>query len=213
MKKFSHFFRFLFLITFFLPGISIYAQHSISGFTKYAHKTTAGLLNPLAIGNPAGTCDSIRVFLFQENVIIDTACPDQTGFYSFTGLANGTYSVEAQVNKKWGGVGSADASAILRNFVQLNGFSFYPPGYFTNIYLLAGDANGLGVTPNALDALLFIKRFVGLIPNFLPPYVSPGRPDYTSERHIVVLDGTADKTQDILTLCTGDVNGTYTPYY
>ena len=94
----------------------------------------------------------------------------------------------------------------MRNFVHLNGF------YLTGIYLIAAEINGVGAVPNALDALIATRRFVGIIPNFLPPGVVPGRPDWCSESFAITVNGTANQTKDVQVLCTGDVNGTYTPF-
>ncbi|MEI6576981.1 MAG: hypothetical protein WCO63_12465 [Bacteroidota bacterium] len=195
-----------------ISGLAAVAQNSISGKTKYAHKTPAGVYAPTTIGNPVSNCDSIKVLLKQNDINIDTACPDIIGNYIFSNLPNGTYTIEALVHKKWGGVGSSDAQAVMRHFVNFNGFSLYPDGYFTNIFLLAGDVNGMGFVPNALDALMITRRFVGIIPDFKPPAVNPGRPDYTSEKHTIIVSDGINIIKDILVLATGDVNGTFTPY-
>jgi hypothetical protein len=81
----------------------------------------------------------------------------------------------------------------------------------TGLKITAADVNGNGI-PNSADALAVSRRFVGQIPNFLPPNVSvPGGPDWYYETFSVVVDGTANKTQNLFALCAGDVNGSYIP--
>ncbi len=180
---------------------------NLIGKTYYAHKTSTGVYQPLTIGNPGGTCDSIAVQLIQGGTVVHSTCPDAQGNYSFLNLDNGTYTLKSVVSgKKWGGVNANDAQAIMRNFVHLNGF------YLTGIYLIAAEINGVGAVPNALDALIATRRFVGIIPNFLPPGVVPGRPDWCSESFAITVNGTTNQTKDVQVLCTGDVNGTYTPF-
>jgi hypothetical protein len=149
---------------------------NLEGKTWYAKKTTSGTPIPAPIGNPGTSCSDVTVQLLQNNVVVQTACPNSAGEYSFLELLNGTYTLRATSTKPWGGVNAADAQAIMRNFVHLNNF------YLTGVHLTAGEINGLGQTPNSLDALLVTRRFVGIIPNFMPPAVVPGRPDWALHR-------------------------------
>jgi len=187
---------------------------NLTGKTYYAHKSITGVFSPILMGNNAN-CDSISVYLMQGNVVVDSTCPDASGNYSFTNLDNGNYTLKSVPHKKWGGCNSADANAIMRNFVHLNNF------YLAGIYLNAADVNGSPISNpigTALDALLVTKRFVNIIPTFLPGTYNgttippPGRVDWASESFPITVTGTANQVKDILTLCTGDVNGTYSPY-
>jgi hypothetical protein len=177
--------------------------NDLSGLVLYAHKTPAGMYSPYPVGNPGGPPYLVKVVLKQGNTILYTAFPDSNGQYSFFNLANGNYTLTAVVDLGWTGVNMIDAQLIMQNFVHGS------PVLLTSPWLDAGDVNGMGAPnpPNSLDALLIARRFVGIIPNFMPPSVVPGKPDWYSESFNISINGTANQTKDIRVLCTGDVNG------
>ncbi len=183
--------------------INLLNCNDLSGNVYYAHKSGTGISIPKLMGNFVNTCDSVQVQLWAGSTLIDTACTGYNGNYQFTSLPNGSYTLKAKINKRWGGVNSVDAQLIQMNLVHLNGF------YMAEPWLSAGDVNGIGSIPNALDGLIMMRRFVGIIPNFLPPGVVPGKPDYYSESFNLSFNGAVNQTQDIRVLCTGDVNGSY----
>jgi len=185
--------------TFFLLSICLFinvvafSQGSISGQVNYANTA----LTPIH--------DSAEVMVYQGTTIISQMPVNPDGSFNFTGLPDGTYTVKALVNKKAGGWNLMDSYRILTNFIQI-------PPLLSGIYLTAGDVNGSGGIPD-VDRIAIARRFVGQIPSFQPPYVSaPGMPDWVSETITVnIISGSAE-TITVLVLCTGDVNGSFTPY-
>ncbi len=171
-----------------------FAQGSISGQVNYANPA----LTPIH--------DSTLVFVYQGTTVISQMPVNPGSSFSFTGLPDGTYTVKALVSKKAGGWNAMDGLRVLCFFVQI-------PPLLSGIYLQAADANGSGGIPGSTDALSIIRRCVGQIPNFQPPYnPQPGMPDWVSETITVdIISGSAE-TITVLVLCTGDVNGSFTPY-
>jgi hypothetical protein len=134
--------------------------------------------------------------LFQDSAgsILDSTTTNNVGDYSFSGYSNGFYRVKAAPNLTWGGVNATDALAIVRhytNYVLLQGFR-----------LQAADVNGSNNVNNT-DALLITRRYSNLVPTF-----NVGA--WLSENPIVQANGQTI-TQNIQTLCYGDVNGSYNP--
>jgi hypothetical protein len=125
---------------------------------------------------------------------LDSTTTNNVGDYSFSGYSNGFYRVKAAPNLTWGGVNATDALAIVRhytNYVLLQGFR-----------LQAADVNGSNNVNNT-DALLITRRYSNLVPTF-----NVGA--WLSENPIVQANGQTI-TQNIQTLCYGDVNGSYNP--
>ena len=134
--------------------------------------------------------------LFQDSAgsILDSTTTNNAGDYSFSGYSNGFYRVKAAPSLTWGGVNATDALAIVRhytNYVLLQGFR-----------LQAADVNGSNNVNNT-DALLITRRYSNLVPGF-----NVGA--WLSENPIVQANGQTI-TQNIQTLCYGDVNGSYNP--
>jgi hypothetical protein len=134
--------------------------------------------------------------LFQDSAgsILDSTTTNNAGDYSFSGYSNGFYRVKAAPNLTWGGVNATDALAIVRhytNYVLMQGFR-----------LQAADVNGSNNVNNT-DALLITRRYSNLVPTF-----NVGA--WLSENPIVQANGQTI-TQNIQTLCYGDVNGSYNP--
>ena len=98
-----------------------------------------------------------------------------------------------------------DSYRIMSNFIGNQPF-------LSGIYLMAGNVDGGGGIPD-FDSMIILYRFVGLIPNFMPPNVlQPGQADWVSETITVNIVSGSAETIAIKVLCTGDVNGSFTPY-
>jgi hypothetical protein len=127
------------------------------------------------------------------------------GAYTIRGNANGNYKLSGATTKPWGGLQAFDATLIARYLGSIV--------TFTNLQKRAADVN-LSNTITAFDGTL-VKRRLGsiLVPQWTAPdFVFDGPFPITP-----VLDGLpvtisgADITQELRTLCTGDLNSSYAP--
>ncbi len=176
-----------------LFSTSVLAQGTVNGHVSYANAAQTPIH------------DSAMVQLYQGGMFIAALPPDGNGDYGFDALPAGTYTLTVSVNKKAGGVNAMDSYLIVRHFIGM-----LPP--LNGIFLVAADVNGSGGIPGAADELAIARRFVHMIPSFMPPFVPPpGRPDWVSETRTVTLTDGATETANIRVLCTGDVNGSFTP--
>ncbi len=185
---------FYILIICLFINILSYSQGSIYGHVRYAN-TDSTLID-----------DSTVVTVYQGSVIVNQMPVNPDGSFYFDGLADGNYKVKAVVSKKAGGWNAMDSYQIVLFFVGY-------PTLLSGIYFKAADVNGSGGIPASTDALTILRRFVGQIPAYMPPYtVPPGMPDWVSENITVnILSGSAEVIT-VKVLCTGDVNGSFTPY-
>jgi len=146
------------------------------------------------------------VNLYQNSVLVGSVAVNNTGWYSFDNLQPGTYQVTANCTGPVGGINAVDAIMVLVAFIQ----QLNPP--LDPLNKLAADANGSGGIPNTSDALAISSLFVGMVPNFMPPYTpSPGGSPWLSESFTVVLAPGQAATQNLKVLCRGDVNGSHIP--
>jgi hypothetical protein len=97
--------------------------------------------------------------------------------------------------KPWGGGNSTDALLILKHFVHMI--------TLTGLYAEAGDVDNSGGI-NSLDALLTARRFIGSITSFAAG-------DWVFENPTISVPIPGTYTQNVGALCTGDVNGSFTP--
>jgi hypothetical protein len=127
------------------------------------------------------------------------------GIYYFTGMVDGAYAVAATSTNVWGGSNTFDATLILRYSAGVPGYDF-----FTNLQKRAADVNLTG-TVNTFDATLISRRAASIAtpqwtaPNFVFDGPYPGLSGYP----VNVAGGIG--TANIKALCSGDVNGNYTP--
>jgi hypothetical protein len=131
------------------------------------------------------------------------------GAYEFSGIADGAYNLTAATTKAWNGMTTFDATLILR----------YTGGVitFTNLQKRAADVNKTntinGVT--TFDATLILRRAASQpTPQWTaPPFVYDG--PYPATPYELGLDVTvsgADVNVNLRMLCSGDINGSYTPW-
>lgn len=158
--------------------------------------------------NTQGTLikDSAVACLYQGQTLVYQDTIHADGSFLFENMADGTYRLEVKCWKTWGGGNAFDGLKILKHFTQM-------PPMLTGLFLTVGDVNGSGGIPASADALAVVRRFVGLIPNFMPPNVPlPGSADWHSETFNLVIDANSQMVQNVHVLCTGDVNGSYIPW-
>jgi hypothetical protein len=137
--------------------------------------------------------------------------PSVGGGFDIRPLGNGSYALTGAVAKPWGGMTTFDATLILRYAGGVPGFGL------TDLQKRAADVNMTntagGVT--TFDATLILRKAT-LPPGTFPPqwtaplFVFDG--PYPSTPALIGLPVTvsgANVTQNLRTLCSGDVNGSY----
>jgi hypothetical protein len=129
---------------------------------------------------------------------VATTTTGTNGNYSFSNIPNGNYTIVITTTKAWGGVNNVDVLRIRQHLQNIS--SAITP--LTGIRLLAADVYLLG-TLNSVDVLQIRRRIQNLTYSwtaanylFLPTQVSVNN---------------ADATLNIESLCSGDVDGSYTP--
>jgi len=170
--------------------VTMYVGYSISGNVYYGNTGTS---KPMATNT--------TVTLTPGSTISTGAL----GYYRFNAIGNGNYTMTGATTKPWGGLQALDSIQVQR-FVS-------GAVTFSNLQKRAGDVNKSSSVQN-LDAT-FIRRRVSSIP--VPQWTAPdwifngpfGTPPALQELPITVAG--SDVTQELRTLCSGDVNGSYSP--
>ncbi|MFM7496662.1 MAG: T9SS type A sorting domain-containing protein, partial [Bacteroidota bacterium] len=163
----------------YFDNIEIGSTATLTGLLRYNNTAVTGLTNS-------------DVRLLSGTAQIATAVTGTGGAYTINAIPAGSYTVTAATTKPWGGVNGADALTINRHFsgaVPLVG-----------LRLKAGDVN-MNVAVNSQDALLVSRRFSGITSTF-----SAGNWAFEA-LPVNITAGTV--TQNLLGLCFGDVNGSY----
>jgi len=140
----------------------------------------------------------------------DTYGPTTTdGVFYFTGMADGAYTITGTCALPWGSDQlTFDATLILR-------YAAAVPGYdLSNLKKRAADVNMTNTTgsPDTFDATLLLRRAASVpTPTWTAPnYVFDGPfPTPPSGYSVNVSAGLG--TVSLKGLCSGDVNGSYTP--
>ena len=151
--------------------------------------------------NSANTpLDSLKVFLKQNNIIVDSTRTNLSGHYQFFGKSNGTYTISATTKKTWNSVNGTDAIKVQRHFAEIELLT-------EPVRLQAGDVN-LSNSINGTDAVKIKRRFTGLDTTFT-------RGDWTFAKPTIggdtIIESGSNVTQDFYGLCVGDVNGSNNP--
>ena len=126
--------------------------------------------------------------------VIGTTSTNSTGNYSFSGLFNGEYTLEATTTKAWGG---ATASDILLYKKHVGNIAL-----LEGIFLTSGDVNGSGGI-TASDVLLIKKRIGNITNSFVVG-------DWAFNNTPITVSG-SNVTQNFNGLCYGDANASYIP--
>ena len=113
------------------------------------------------------------------------------GYYEFTNIPTGTYSLRLTNPTPWGGVNATDALKIKRHVASLE--------TLTGLALTAANVN-LASGVNSTDALLVQLRTAGLVGSF-----AAGNWVYSGT------SASSAATRNITALATGDVNKSYVP--
>ncbi|MEI7980923.1 MAG: M14 family zinc carboxypeptidase [Bacteroidota bacterium] len=155
--------------------------HGISGAVTYPNTGNTPMNNiSVNLKNSSGS-------------VIATTTTNVSGNYSFTGVNDGNYTLEASTDKPWGGVSAADVLLFrkhIANIVPLSG-----------IYLASGDVNGTG-SLTAADVLLIKKRIITIVNSFPVG-------DWLFNNLPVTVTG-SDVIQNFNGIVYGDANASYT---
>ncbi|MEI7980684.1 MAG: T9SS type A sorting domain-containing protein, partial [Bacteroidota bacterium] len=156
--------------------------HMVSGLISYANTTSTPLSGvQLNLKNTQGT-------------VVSSAVTDGSGSYSFSGIADGSYTIEASTTKPWGGATAADVLLYKKHIAGIAALS--------GIYLASGDVNGNG-SITASDVLLIRKRIISIITSFPVG-------DWLFNPQPVTVSG-GNVTQSFNGLTYGDANASYQP--
>ncbi len=166
----------------FVDGAVSFGQcGNINGHVSYDNSLSTALSNTYVNASVAGT-------------LLRKDTTDSQGFYQFTGLNNGFYTLNASTPKAWGGVNSIDALTIMKYFTGVVSLS--------GMKLLAADVNASGYV-NTVDAQQIARRFVNIISSFSAGewLFSHDTTTIANNNHVIHLKG----------ICVGDANGSYVP--
>jgi hypothetical protein len=123
---------------------------------------------------------------------------DGSGLFSFDGLSNDTYILKPVVTLPWGnsGVNVTDV-LIYKQFIAKS-------RTLSSFRERAGDVNGSGLPVNVTDVLLIMRRLGDPSKTFTAG-------DWLFDNTSAVINNSGKSGQNILALCYGDANGSYTP--
>ena len=163
--------------------MNVVAGSTISGTITYSN----GAMTPL-------TGCNVGLYNDASEMIFSTTS-DGTGYYEFPGLLDGNYTLQTSVTKAKGGITTADGIITGRMAAGIG-------GPYTSLQFLAGDVNASGGV-TTVDAIL-VKRRAAALPS------DWAAADYVFEVQSVSVSA-GDETVDYQGVCSGDVNGSFTP--
>jgi len=169
-------------------SVTVNTCGTIAGYVQYDNVYLSGM-NGVTVNlrTPSGSLVASTVTTFDGLGV--------EGYYSFTNIAAGTYSLTADYSGTWLGNNATDAL-----IVNLNTIGSWP---LTGLRLVVADVNNDGII-TGIDALMIKDRTSGKISSY-----PAGNWKFTSATIVLVTDGTVN--QNLLALCTGDVNGSDIP--
>lgn len=162
--------------------VTVQPCSTVSGSLSYDNTAATPMANTSILLNTSGGISKSTV-------------TDQNGNFVFTEVFPGNYTVQPVIAKVPGGMNATDAMLSLQEFVNT--------GTLQGLRLAAADADSSGFV-NAVDALLILKRFVGLTANF------PAGDWYTETAQIQAIQGN-NLSAILKCICIGDTDASYTP--
>ena len=130
-----------------------------------------------------------------EGIKIDNVITNASGNFVFQNVANGSYRIEPNIIKPWGGGNPLDALIDNRSYIGTYVFNDL-------LYKKAADVNK-DKKINPTDALMINRRYVGTTTSFLSG-------NWLFQNDTISIQGN-DINHDIKADCYGDVNGSYVP--
>ncbi len=146
--------------------------------------------------NTGGTpLSNVPVKLMNGNIQVKETTTNGSGYYQFQNITPGNYTLKLSTTRPWGGVNSSDALLTLKHFVGIS--------LLSGLKMTAGDVN-LSSQINSQDALYIQRRYINQISSFP---VS----DWLFDNPSITISSSVNSTQNIKAICSGDVNGSYSP--
>ena len=184
--------------------LTMFKDYHISGYAGYEN-------------NPKTRLDGLKITLKKGGTPVGSPyTTGKSGFYQFTGLTNGTYSLEvASANAggwlTWNGVNNTDYLLVLRHAGTGPYLPTDPP-----VVRIAADVKSPStppvITTADATAIQYAAKFGWAHPT---PYFDIPKWVFSGVTSALALTGfelsCADVTRDIRGLCAGDVNGSYMP--
>lgn len=159
--------------------VSVTVGFDIQGTLRYANNISTPL-------------SDVLIQLTQNNVEVAVDTTNTAGEFLFAGNHNGLYGFLCSSSAIAGGMNATDALLVRRHVVMLDTLDMLP--------MQAADVNASG-SLSAADALLILRRTVGLISTF------PAG-EWTFEDASVLVDN-ANVSIGLDALCMGDINASY----
>jgi len=177
--------------------LTVSDAHSCSASDKVHIHVTYLTTGSVVYGNSLLTPMQNEWVYFEDaaHILIDSVLTSGAGNYYFDSITEGTYYLYSKPSYMHGGISATDALLIKRHIVNLAALS--------GINLNAADVNN-SHTILSTDALLILRRTIGLIPSFAAG-------DWTSEMKVLTVNSNQQNVL-IKVLCMGDVNGSYNIY-
>ncbi len=176
-----------------IDDFSIYSGYMISGNIAYANTAMTAL----------DTC-TVELFNAADTTLVGTTTTDTLGYYEFPALLDGDYTIVTSTTKTWGGFTTADNLLVKRYLLSLLSL--------TDLKKRAADVNASNTITSA-DQLTIGRRLLSLLTSWpAPDFVFDGMfgvPPVNSGYPVNVSG--SDVVQDIESLCSGDVNGSFVP--
>lgn len=154
---------------------------AVSGAVNYSNSSRVPLAN-------------LRVCLVKQDIVVDSVITNASGSFQFNSVPAGSYNFILKEFPAAGGVNSTDALVIRRYLTGLTTFD--------SLQIKAADVNG-SKTINSTDALLIRRKIASVDTAFKAG-------DWVYENPDINVNG-VNIVQNILVLCTGDVNGSFNP--
>lgn len=165
----------------------------VNGYVSTGFRVAGSLLYA---NNAQTPLDNSTVYLKSPDGLTTLASTttDANGNFEFLFIAPGSYMLDASTTKLWGGVDGIDAFLIY--YYATTGI---PP--LVGIHKTAGDVD-LVNNVDAIDAFIVYYN--------QPPHPAWIAPEWIFDKPIITVSG-ADVNQNILGVCSGDVDGSYNP--
>ena len=139
-----------------------------------------------------------KVYLINsESQKIDSSLTDSltnTGYYSFTNIPDGNYSLTCSTTQPWRHANPGDALIVNRNYIGEYAL--------TSFVKKAGDVNNDDKV-NPGDALVINRRYINVLHKY-------SIPDWLFQQTNVTINGSS-VTQNILAICAADMKAQYVP--